>query len=315
MAAVAPSLLSAEAFSVKDRVVLLTGAAGHIGSAIAETFAANGALVVCSDRAGEALTALVERTTAEGGRAVAVAADLTDMAAMQALPKRAAEHGGGRLDVLINCGAIPSSAPLEHCTDEDFDRLFHTNLRSAWLLIKHSVGLLTASQGSVINISSVNGHRALFACSLYSASKSGLMTMTREMAAELGPHGVRVNSISPGAIPNPAREMSWHARRLNEPFATEFCEKFGGRFEERALQYQPLKVRGLPVDVALAAVYLASSAARFVNGADILVDGGKLHMLEFQLRGDSPFWQEVKAYLAALPDEAWKEDKPHWLTR
>ncbi len=137
--------------------------------------------------------------------------------------------------------------------------------------------------------------------------------MTCELAVELAPRGIRINSVSPGAITSPEHQVNSLA--LHEPFASRYREMFyehiagHGGVQHRA-------VGGRPIDVAYAVVYLASPAARLVSSADILVDGAKHFMLEHSIsRREDDLWKDMRAYLNALPAEAWKDSPPHWVGR
>jgi NAD(P)-dependent dehydrogenase (short-subunit alcohol dehydrogenase family) len=309
-----------DAFSVRSQVVIVTGAAGLIGSGIAETFAANGARVVCSDVPSARLTEIVQQLRERGFDAFEQAAELTDPAQLRQLLEAAESHYG-RIDAIVNCGGIAFSRPIDEETDEQFDRLFHTNLRSVWLLTRYALEpFARAGGGSIVNIASVNGHRATFPCSLYAGTKAAMIRMTQELAAELAERKIRVNSVSPGAILG-GNWLDRTARRLREPYARQLHEQF--KLPEGPSEYgrtsQPLPVGGQPRDIAMAVLYLCSPAARFVTGADILVDGAYLHAhtQRGMRRSEQPteferFRERLRQHLRALPDEAWI-DKPHWL--
>lgn len=304
-----------DAFSVRGQAVIVTGAAGRIGRHIARAFAANGATVVLSDRASPELGRQVELLAQEHAADVwAQPGDLTSPDDLRGLVAAAHERCG-RLDTVVHCGAIPFSSPLFEESEDRFDVLFHTNLRSAWLLARHAIPLLEQTRGSMISVASVNAHRALFPCSLYSATKSGLKTMSAELAAEFGPNHVRFNTISPGLIRGDSGHLQDLADLLHPPHGEQLRATFEDELLAATRSKQPLPEVGQPYDVAMAAVYLASPAARFVTGADLLVDGGKLHMFEGQVangagRGQ---WRRVREHLLSLGDDAWKGEKPHWL--
>lgn len=307
-----------EAFSVRGKVVVVTGAGGWIGHKIAETFAANGATTICSDRAGERLDEAVAEFTAAGLPVHKVPADLSKPEELAALITQTVALGG-RVDGLVNCGAIAMSGPLMYDKDEEFDRLFHTNLRSIWLLVRACVPHMeqAGGGGSIVNVSSVNGHRPTFPGPLYTASKAAVLNMTECMAGELADKRIRVNSVSPGAIFNVERNMRWWRDQLKEPYATQYLNWVMPRATEAGSTAQPLPVAGRPIDIAMAALYLCSPAARFITGTDILVDGALL--LEWQRvqreRPRDPFWATMREYLKTFPEEAWKEKRPEWLDR
>jgi len=310
-----------EAFSIKSQVIIVTGAAGAIGSGIAKAFGINGARVVCSDRAGRQLDQVTEDFVAEGLDVLKQAADLNRPEDLRVLLQAAEEHYG-RINAILNCGAIIHSDPIDEESDDEFDRIFHTNLRSAWLLIKHALEPFErAGGGAVVNIASINGHRAQSPCSLYAGSKAAMLRMTQELAVELADRNIRVNSISPGTIGSLLTRMQC---RLQPEYGRSFHEKFMNSEVAKHLapEMQALSMSGEPYDIAMAALYLCSPAARFVTGADILVDGGLQHAFtmssrrikERRSRGEA-VREEVHEFLSSLPDEAWLDGKPKWLSR
>jgi NAD(P)-dependent dehydrogenase (short-subunit alcohol dehydrogenase family) len=245
--------------------------------------------------------------------------DLTLPADLKALVDQTlATHG--RIDALINCGALPSSQTLDEEDVPDFDRMYHTNVRSIWLLTKYCVEPMSRTGGgSIVNISSINGHRATFMCALYTGTKSAVMAMSRELAVELAPHNIRVNSVSPGAIPHPRRRIDDLFALLHEPYSSQIRNEFGPRMAQMGRNIQPLRMTGHGHDIAMACYYLCSPAARFVTGADLLVDGGKsMEMHEAEPRfhgGQMSIWKQLRMTLLALPDDAWIGEKPKWLLR
>ena len=311
----------AEAFSMAGKVVIITGAGGNVGSGIAEVFAANDAHVIVSDRPGEMLTRAADSLRKSGASVSECPADLTNPEQLKALVDCAVQKHA-RLDAIINCGAIPSSRPMADEDVPDFDRMFHTNVRSVWLLTKYAAQPMAAGGGgSIVNISSINGHRATFFCSLYAGTKAAVMAMTKEMAVELAPHNIRVNSVSPGAIPHVGRRGLWMKTLLNEPWASQFASEVESHHEDFP-QMQPLQQVGHGHDVGMACYYLCTPAARFITGEDILVDGGKLmEMRDIEPRfhhagSEKPsHWHDMKRRLLELPGNAWKGEKPVWLTR
>lgn len=307
----------ADAFGVRDQVVIVTGAAGHIGPRIATVFAENGAHVLASDRPGANFDQAMEQLRAAGD-VLAAPADLTQPDELRAVIALA-EQRFGRLNSLICCGAIGTSDPLDYEKDDNFDRMFHTNVRGNWQLARYATALLEKSGGgSIVNISSVNGHRAQFACSLYAGTKAALLAMTREMSVELAPRLIRINSVSPGSIPAGERHAHHMADRLHEPYRQQFLEMATPLLADAGRDYQPLPIAGKGEDIAMACVYLCSHAARFVTGTDLLVDGAMLQNFDWhgaRRRDRSSAWQKNREWLLALPEAAWKGERPHWLQR
>ncbi len=301
----------AQAFSVRGQTVIITGAAGWLGRKITEAFAVNGAHVIASDRPLPNLDQSIAPLLDAGHSVHPVPADLTIPADLEALVARATELGHGHLDSLIHCGGIPVSKPLLEGDTPDFDRVFHANVRSTWLLARACVPRMQARGGSIVNIASVNAHRPSFPGPLYASSKAAVINLTQELAVELAPHKIRANTISPGPVINfPKTLLKW-TESLHPSHHQAFldhCAPFAANCGNTS---QPLPLGLRPVDIALAAIYLCSPAARVISGADILVDGAFL--LRFPPNGNDPTWNCIHDALRALPDDAWIKPKPQWL--
>jgi NAD(P)-dependent dehydrogenase (short-subunit alcohol dehydrogenase family) len=304
-------LAIADAFSVKEKVVLVTGAGGWIGHMIAQTFAANGSRVALSDRPGEHLNEVAAHLSPLGAQVFP--ADLTNVAELEALVANTVAHFG-RLDVLVHCGAIPVSGPALS-THDDFDRLFHTNVRSSWSLARFAAPHLEKTAGNIAFISSVNGHRPMFPGTLYAATKAALLSLTREMAIEFAAKNIRVNSVSPGAIINIRKNIDGMRKKLAPAYFADYEKMILKNAETFGKTAQPLPLGGRPVDVAMACLYLASPAARFVTSADILVDGGLLFNFLQPKHPNDDFWTKLRTYLKSLPPEAWIDTIPDWVAR
>jgi meso-butanediol dehydrogenase / (S,S)-butanediol dehydrogenase / diacetyl reductase len=239
---------------LKDRVALITGAGSGIGRAIARRFAAEGAAVVVddvNDAAGEATVRAIEEA---GGRAVYVRGDVSEEGQVSLLIERARSFGG-RLDVLVN-NAVPDEMSILR---EEWDRVIGVCLKGPWLLSQAALPALRENRGCIVNIASVNALMAIGKIHLYSAAKAGLLSLTRTLAFEHGPAGVRVNAICPGTI----RTEVWEPILRDRP---NLMEEIG--------RHYPLGHVGDPEDVAAMALYLASEEAKFVTGATFVVDGG-----------------------------------------
>lgn len=308
-----------DAFSMTGKVVIITGAAGNVGSGIADVFAANKANVIMSDLPGEKLTMAAENLRKSCPSVFETPANLTEPQQLKALVDQTVQRFG-RLDAIVNCGGLPGSTVITEEDVPDFDRLYHTNVRSIWLLTKYAIEPMAANGGgSIVSISSINGHRPTFFCSLYASTKAAVLVMTQELAVELAPHNIRVNTVSPGMIANTSARTAWLVSLLHEPYASEFKAQFEPVAETATMTAQPLKMVGHGHDIGMACYYLCTPAARFVTGEDIRVDGGKMlemHEAEPRLRQGQPsFWHSLRQHVTALPDEAWKGEKPKWLQR
>jgi NAD(P)-dependent dehydrogenase (short-subunit alcohol dehydrogenase family) len=244
-------------------VGLVTGAAKNIGAAIATRLAADGLAVAVNHRSetstvdAEAVVATIE---SRGGRARRYEADLADPAAITAMIERV--HADlGPVTALVNNAAtsVASNVSWLEITPEEWDRVQATNLRGAFLCARAvHAGMVAAGGGSIVNLSSVRVPLGRPGNLHYTASKAGVIGLTRTLAREVGADGIRVNCLVVGAIRTPDEAL------------------YGAQAEIDAmlLELQSLKFRGLPEDVADAAAFLVSTASRFVTGQCITVDGG-----------------------------------------
>ena len=248
------------------KVCIITGATSGIGRRTAEVFVAEGAKVVIAGRReaeGQAVAAAL------GAACDFVRTDVTDEAQVRALVDfTVAKHG--RVDCLFNNAGGPAPpGGIESIPAEGFDAAIATLLRSVLFGMKHVAPVMVRQRsGSIINNGSVAGQRAGLSSSLvYSAAKAAVIHLTRCVAMQLGEQCVRVNSISPGGI---ATGMFGKVAGL----PAEQAERTAGTARAALAAMQPIPRAGLPEDVAQAAVFLASDAAEFVNGHDLVVDGG-----------------------------------------
>ncbi len=239
---------------LKDRVALITGAGSGIGRAIALRFAAEGAAIVVDDVNDVAGEATVRAAIEAGGEAIYVRADVSQEAAVHGLVERALAFRG-RLDILVN-NAVPGELTIIR---DEWEPVIGICLKGPWLLSRAALPALRERQGCIINIASVNALMAIGKIHLYSAAKAGLLSLTRTLAFEHGPAGVRVNAICPGTI----QTEVW------EPIIRERPNVM-----QEISRYYPLGRVGQPDDIAAMALYLASDEAKFVTGASFVVDGG-----------------------------------------
>ncbi len=242
------------------KVAIITGAASGMGRAMARLFAAEGARLVLADvdmSGGEAVTGDIK---ANGGDAVFRRVDVSRAAEVEALV-RAALDAHGRIDVLVNNAGIEgASARLADQSEEDWDRVLAVNLKGVFLGMKYALPVMVAQErGSIVNTASVAGLAGWHGAAAYSASKGGVVILTKTAAIEYARWNVRVNCICPGVIDTPMVE------RIT-----------GGTAEalERLRRMQPLPRIGSPEDVARMALFLASDESSFVTGAAMVVDGG-----------------------------------------
>lgn len=241
------------------QTVLVTGASGGIGRAIALGFASAGATVIVhyhsNTSRAESVVAEIEQS---GGQAIALPADLTKPSDVEAL-FAGIQSRFGRLDGLINnAGVYLASASITEMNPEDWRKMIDADLNSVFLCTQAAARMMIDSGkgGSIINIASVEGLFPVKGHSYYNTSKAGLIMFTRSSAQEFGQHHIRVNTVSPGLIWKEGIEESW-------PDGVRSW-----------LRNAPLGKLGQPEDIANACLFLASSQAEFISGANLVVDGG-----------------------------------------
>lgn len=245
--------------ALAGRTAVVTGASRGIGRSIASLLAQEGAGVVVVSRSPEALASVVDEISAEGGRAIAVAADVTqDDAAERIVEATLAEFGG--LDVLVNnAGGNSFMAPLQTMRFSGWQKTMALNLDSTVRLIQAALpALIAGGHGSIVNVSSVTALRGSPLMSHYGAAKAALVSLTQSLAIEVASQGVRVNALVPGWI---------------ETDLTGFL-RTDDALEETVIGRVPMGRWGRPEEIAQAAVFLAGDASTFVTGQSLVVDGG-----------------------------------------
>ncbi len=249
---------------LEGKCAIVTGAASGIGRATAVLLAREGAAVVAADVDGNGADAVAVAIAAEGGRALAVAGDLAEEAACRQLAEAAVSRFGG-LDVLVNCAGIVRRTSVVESPVEEWDRVIAVNLRAVFLLSKHAIPVMAASGGgAIVNIGSGWGLKGGPRAASYCASKGAVVNLTRAMAIDHGPQGIRVNCVCPGDTDTPL--LRSEAGQLGEELAAFLV----------ASAERPLRRLGTPDDTAQAVLYLASDAAAWVTGTTLVVDGGGL---------------------------------------
>jgi NAD(P)-dependent dehydrogenase (short-subunit alcohol dehydrogenase family) len=247
---------------LKDKIAIVTGGADGIGAATVELFAEQGARVVIGDVDGTAGRAVVDRVVARGGEAVFVAADIAVEREVSTLVATAVDRFG-RLDILVNNAATFVLKGLE-ATPDDWQRSLSVNVVGTSLCARYAAEVMKASGGgAIVNLSSISAFVAQPQFVTYSATKAAILQMTRNMALDLAPHGIRVNCVCPGTILT--RASRDHMERIGITL-DEFVAQAGAQ----AL----LKRVGEPREVAWAILFLASDEASFITGAPLMVDGG-----------------------------------------
>ena len=244
---------------LKGKVAVVTGASKGIGAAIAKQLADAGAAVVVNYASSKAGADKVVAAIADnGGKAVAVQADLANEADVRRLFAET-KQAFGRLDVLVNNAGIYEFAPIASVTAELFHKQFNLNVLGLLLATQEAVKLFGPAGGSVVNISSVVATTAVPNSSVYSGTKGAVDSITRSLAAELGPRKIRVNAINPGMV------------------QTEGTQSGGigdSDFRKETEADTPLGRIGVPGDIAPAAVFLASDDAAWITGETLHISGG-----------------------------------------
>jgi len=243
---------------MSGRVALVAGASKGIGAATAEAFAAAGAAVVLAARDTTALRAVADGIQARGGRALAVGADVTDVASMRDVVDQAMSVFG-RLDAAFNnASAGPLPAPLADIDPDEFDLGIATNIRGTFLGMKFQIpAMLASGGGAIVNMASVAGLNATANLAAYVAGKSGIIGLTKVAALDYADQGIRVNVVAPG------------------PIRTYHIEAAGEQAIRAASMSTPMRRMGTSAEVAQTVLWLCSDQSSFITGTVIPVDGGQ----------------------------------------
>lgn len=245
-------------FTVADQVVLVSGGSRGIGKAIARGFAERGANVIITGRERDTLEETARELSADDRVVTPIVCDVAKPDDITRLVSAAVERFG-RIDCLLNVAGVNKRQRAETFTIEDYDFILDINLKGAFLLAKE-VGkhMIERKSGTQINIDSLNTYGPLPGVLPYAMSKAGMVMMTRGMAAEWGPRGVRVNSIAPGFVLTDMTNKLW-----SQPHMQKWAD-----------ENTPLKRLGEVDDMVGAAIFLASPASAFMTGQVVRVDGG-----------------------------------------
>jgi len=248
-------------FDLAGKVAIVTGSSRGIGRAIAEGLAQHGATVVISSRKQDACEEVAKAINDAHGqqRAIAIAASISDKDALQSLVDETKQRLG-KIDILVcNAASNPYYGPMAGITDDQFRKILDNNvIANHWLVQMAAPDMLERGNGSIIIVSSVGGLTSSTVIGAYNISKAADLQLVRNLAAEFGPKGVRVNAIAPGLVRTDFARALWENPEILK----------------RVTSVAALKRIGEPKELAGAAIFLASDAASFVTGQTLVVDGG-----------------------------------------
>jgi 3-oxoacyl-[acyl-carrier protein] reductase len=241
---------------LKDKVAIITGSARGIGKAIANKLAQNGATVVICDLKMDDVQPTVDEFNSAGMNAIGLTVNVTDMKSVEALFDEVISKLG-KIDILVNNAGITRDALIVRMVEADWDSVLAVNLKGTFNCTKCVAKIMMKQRsGKIVNIASIMGIIGNVGQANYSASKAGVIALTKTTARELGRRGVNVNAVAPGFI------------------ATKMTEALPDAQKEKILEAVPLGCEGYPEDVANAVAFLVSDSARYITGHVIQVDGG-----------------------------------------
>jgi len=240
------------------RVAIVTGAGGGLGEGICLGLAREGAKIACAGRTQESIDLIRDKVRGAGGEAIAVLCDVTAKASVDAMTALVAQEFGG-LDILVNNAAIYPRRAWTEITEAEWDEVQATNLKGYFLCAQSAFPYMTPrGHGRIINVASITFFGGWGMLLDYVVSKGGIVAFTRALAREIGPEGVTVNTLSPGAFPTDAEKI--------HPNPEEYTRY--------VLENQSIKRRGTPDDIGNLVTFLASDKASFITGQLIQIDGG-----------------------------------------
>ena len=248
-------------FDLTGKAALVTGASRGLGQAMALALAEAGCDLAVNARSADSLAEVSKKIQRLGRKAVIVAGDVSEEAQVERMME-AVLKAFGRIDVLVNNAGVWEGSFLVRLKKEDWDRVLKVNMTGAYLMAKAAGKvMLKQKSGTIINVSSISGFKPFQQSMAYAATKAAVIQMTKVIAMELGPAGIRVNAIAPGFFDT---DMT---KRYQEPDAKESLDSYTARI--------PLRKRGQPEDLSGLIVFLASAASDHITGQTIVIDGGE----------------------------------------
>jgi NAD(P)-dependent dehydrogenase (short-subunit alcohol dehydrogenase family) len=255
---------------LNDKVVLITGGGGVLGSAFARGFADHGAKVAVGDFVRDKAEKIAAELKSSGAQALGCGADVTKEEQVRAMVEQVAGHFG-TIDILVNAAAVQiyPGKEITEVESGEWDFVLGIGLKGIYMCSKHAVPRMKQSgRGKIVNIASIAGHRGLPGGSAYSAAKGGVVNLTRQMAVELGKYHINVNSISPGFTPNRLTSVNQYAGKPDDATLTVPAGV--------NLTTPPLGRNGAIEDYVGPVLFLASRWADYITGADLPVEGGRM---------------------------------------
>lgn len=246
------------AHPLEGKVAIVTGGGGGLGESICAKLAASGASVAVIEQAMDKAERVAEQVSASGARSIAVEADVSDKSAVDSMVRRVAAELGG-VDILINNAAIYPRRAWTEIEEDEWDRVMAVNLKGYFLCARAAFPhMKERGWGRIVNVSSITFFIGWDLLLSYVSSKGGIVGFTRTLAREVGPDGVTVNAIAPGAFPTDAEKIHPNLEQYNQ----------------WVLDQQSIKRRGAPEDIGNLIAFLASDSASFITGQTIGIDGG-----------------------------------------
>ena len=247
-----------DAFGLDGRVAIVTGGGGGLGADMCRALAAAGASVAVVGRTRETIDGVREQVLADGGRAISVLADVSRKDSIEEMANTVVRELGG-IDVLVNNAAIYPRRAWTEIAEDEWDDVFATNLKGYFLCARGVYpSMAERGRGRIINLTSITFFGGWSMLLSYVSTKGGIVAFTRGLARELGPEGITVNSISPGAFPTDAEKIHPDPEGYNR----------------WVLEQQSIKRRGTPEDIGNLAIFLAGDASSFITGQLFQIDGG-----------------------------------------